>query len=213
MTTTTGEEALAHIAQHRPDAICLDMTLAGELNGWDVLSRLKESPLTAGIPVVICTAGNGRADASALGAADFLAKPFAAGELYSALQRVLPTGKGSVLVVDDEESVRALVIETLAGTGYELREAGDGEEALERIAARRPDAIVLDLMMPKLDGFAVLERLQEDPELRRIPVIVLTARALLASERSLLQRRAINLLEKNDYSGEELRGLVQRAIG
>jgi len=213
VTTTTGEEALAHIAQHRPDAICLDMTLAGELNGWDVLSRLKESPLTAGIPVVICTAGNGRADASALGAADFLAKPFAAGELYSALQRVLPTGKGSVLVVDDEESVRALVIETLAGTGYELREAGDGEEALERIAARRPDAIVLDLMMPKLDGFAVLERLQEDPELRRIPVIVLTARALLAAERSLLQRRAINLLEKNDYSGEELRGLVQRAIG
>jgi signal transduction histidine kinase/CheY-like chemotaxis protein/HAMP domain-containing protein len=213
VTTVTGEEALAHVAKHRPDAICLDMTLAGELSGWDVLSRLKEDPATSNIPVVICTAGNGRADASALGAADFLAKPFAAGELHAALQRVLPAGKGSVLVVDDEESVRALVIETLAGTGYELREAADGEEALERIAARRPDAIVLDLMMPKLDGFAVLERLQGDPELRRIPVIVLTARALVAAERSLLQRRAVNLLEKNDYSGEELRSLVQRAIG
>ena len=189
------------------------MTLAGELSGWDVLSRLKESPATSGIPVVICTAGNGRGDASALGAADFLAKPFAAGELHAALQRVLPTGRGSVLIVDDEESVRALVLETLAGTGYELREAADGEEALERIAARRPDAIVLDLMMPKLDGFAVLERLQGDPETRRIPVVVLTARALLAAERSLLQRRAVNLLEKNDYSGEELRGLVQRALG
>ena len=68
-------------------------------------------------------------------------------------------------------------------------------------------------MMPKLDGFAVLERLQGDPETRRIPVVVLTARALLAAERSLLQRRAVNLLEKNDYSGEELRGLVQRALG
>ncbi|HEX7144452.1 MAG TPA: response regulator, partial [Gaiellaceae bacterium] len=213
VTTVTGEEALAHIAQHRPDAICLDMTLAGELSGWDVLSRLKESPATSGIPVVICTAGNGRADASALGAADFLAKPFAAGELHAALQRVLPTGRGSVLIVDDEESVRALVLETLSGTGYELREAADGEEALERIAARRPDAIVLDLTMPKLDGFAVLERLQGDPETRRIPVVVLTARALLAAERSLLQRRAVNLLEKNDYSGEELRGLVQRALG
>jgi signal transduction histidine kinase/CheY-like chemotaxis protein/HAMP domain-containing protein len=213
VTTVTGEEALAHIAHHRPDAICLDMTLAGELSGWDVLSRLKESPATSGIPVVICTAGNGRGDASALGAADFLAKPFAAGELHAALQRVLPTGRGSVLIVDDEESVRALVLETLAGTGYELREAADGEEALERIAARRPDAIVLDLMMPKLDGFAVLERLQGDPETRRIPIVVLTARALLAAERSLLQRRAVNLLEKNDYSGEELRGLVQRALG
>jgi signal transduction histidine kinase/DNA-binding response OmpR family regulator/HAMP domain-containing protein/putative methionine-R-sulfoxide reductase with GAF domain len=213
VTTVTGEEALAHIAQHRPDAICLDMTLAGELSGWDVLSKLKESPATSGIPVVICTAGNGRADASALGAADFLAKPFAAGELHAALQRVLPTGRGSVLIVDDEESVRALVLETLSGTGYELREAADGEEALERIAARRPDAIVLDLTMPKLDGFAVLERLQGDPETRRIPVVVLTARALLAAERSLFQRRAVNLLEKNDYSGEELRGLVQRALG
>jgi signal transduction histidine kinase/CheY-like chemotaxis protein len=213
VTTVTGEEALARIAEHRPDAICLDMTLAGELDGWDVLSRLKESPATSGIPVVICTAGNGRADASALGAADFLAKPFAAGELHAALQRVLPAGRGSVLVVDDEESVRALVIETLAGTGYELREAADGEEALERIAARRPDAIVLDLMMPKLDGFAVLERLQGDPETKRIPVVVLTARSLMAAERSLLQRRAVSLLEKSDYSGEELRGLVQRAIG
>jgi signal transduction histidine kinase/CheY-like chemotaxis protein len=213
VTTVTGEEALAHIAQHRPDAICLDMTLAGDLDGWAVLSRLKESPSTSAIPVVICSAGNGRADASALGAADFLAKPFAAGELHAALRRVLPAGKGSVLVVDDEESVRALVLETLAGTGYELREAADGEEALDRIAARPPDAIVLDLMMPKLDGFAVLERLQGDPATRQIPVVILTARALTATERSLLHRRAISLLEKNDYSGEELRSLVQRAIG
>jgi CheY-like chemotaxis protein len=213
VTTATGEEALAHIAKHRPDAICLDLTLAGELDGWDVLSRLKEDPATSAIPVVICTAGNGRADASALGAADFLAKPFAAGELHAALRRVLPTGGGSVLVVDDEESVRALVLETLAGTGYELREAADGDEALDRIAARRPDAIVLDLVMPKLDGFAVLERLQGDPELRLIPVIVLTARALMAGERSLLQRRAVSLLEKSEYSGEELRSLVKRAIG
>ncbi|MDX6408890.1 MAG: hypothetical protein QOE13_1961 [Gaiellaceae bacterium] len=213
VTTVTGEEALAHIAKHRPDAICLDMTLAGALDGWDVLTRLKESPLTSGIPVVICTAGNGRADASALGAADFLAKPFAAGELQAAVQRVLPAGSGSVLVVDDEQSVRALVLETLIETGYELREAADGEEALKRIAARRPDAIVLDLMMPKLDGFEVLEHLQSDPETRGIPVIVLTARALLAAERSLLQRRAVNLLQKNDYSGEELRGLVRQALG
>ena len=213
VTTVTGEEALAHVANHRPDAVCLDITLAGELTGWDVLSRLKEDPAASAIPVVICTAGNGRADAAALGAADFLAKPFAAGELHAALQRVLPAGSGSVLVVDDEESVRALVVETLAGTGYELRQAADGEEALERIAARRPDAIVLDLMMPKLDGFAVLERLQGDPETRRIPVVVLTARALVGAERSLLQRRAVSLLEKNDYSGAELRSLVQRALG
>jgi CheY-like chemotaxis protein len=125
-----------------------------------------------------------------------------------------PEGPGSVFGTADQHlSEHIELLETLAGTGYELREAADGEEALERIAARRPDAIVLDLMMPKLDGFAVLERLQGDPATRRIPVIVLTARALMAAERSLLQRRAVSLLEKNDYSGEELRSLVQRALG
>ena len=126
---------------------------------------------------------------------------------------MLPEGKGSVLVVDDEESVRTLVVETLAGTGYELRQAADGQEALERIAARRPDAIVLDLMMPNLDGFGVLERLQGDPDTRRIPVIILTARKLTTLERASLQRGAVSLLGKNDYSGDELRALVERALG
>jgi signal transduction histidine kinase/DNA-binding response OmpR family regulator/CHASE3 domain sensor protein len=211
--TPTGEDALARVAERRPDAICLDITLAGELDGWAVLSRLKADDATSGIPVVICTAGNGRAEASALGAADFLTKPFAAEQLRESVERVLPGGRGSVLVVDDEETVRALVVETLTGSGYELREAADGEEALERVAARAPDAIVLDLMLPKVDGFEVLERLQADPSTRRIPIIVLTARRLTARERASFQRRAVSLLEKNDYSGEELRSLVAQALG
>jgi signal transduction histidine kinase/DNA-binding response OmpR family regulator len=210
---STGEAALARIAEQPPLLICLDITLAGELDGWAVLARLKSDPSTAGIPVVICTAGNGRGEASALGAADFMSKPFSADQLRATVARLLPSGRGSVLVVDDEESVRNLVIETLDSNGYELREAADGNEALAKVAARRPDAIVLDLVMPTLDGFEVLERLQARPETREIPVVVLTARRLTAAERTALTRRAVALLEKNDYSGAELRALVDRALG
>ena len=209
----TGEEGLERAEREPPTLICLDIRLAGELDGWDVLARLKADTATAAIPVVVCTAGNGRDEAAALGVADFLAKPFSAAHLRETLARVLPQSSGSILVVDDEPVVRALVRETLSGNGLEVREAGDGEEALGAVAARTPDAIVLDMMMPTLDGFAVLERLQRDPATRSIPVVVLTAQQLSGEERNFLQARAVSLLEKTDYSAAELRRLVRRALG
>ena len=117
-----------------------------------------------------------------------------------------------MLVVDDEPAIRRLVIETLGGDGLEFREAADGEQALAAIGERRPSAVVLDLMLPKLDGFTVLERLQDDPETRSIPVVVLTGSALSAAERRRLSSAAVALLDKCEYSGRELRGLVERAL-
>jgi CheY-like chemotaxis protein len=128
------------------------------------------------------------------------------------VQRLLPEGRGSVLVVDDEENVRRLVQETLKGQVTELREAADGEEALAEIARQKPDVVVLDLIMPGVDGFAVLERLQGDPETRTIPVIVLTARRLSAGERHALLERTVSLLDKSAYSPDELRRLVERSL-
>jgi signal transduction histidine kinase/DNA-binding response OmpR family regulator len=209
----SGAEALTRAAADPPALICLDIKLDGELDGWRVLVQLKANPVTEPIPVVICTAGNGRGEASALGAADFLAKPFSAEQLRTAVARLVPDGRGSVLVVDDDESVRSLVIQTLDGNGLELREAADGDEALAKIAARPPDAIVLDLMMPTVDGFEVLERMHADATTRAIPVVVLTARRLTSAERANLRRRAVALLEKNHYSGDELRALVELALG
>lgn len=178
-----------------------------------MLARLKANPATASVPVVMCTAGNNRESTAALGAADFLTKPFSAAQLREAIARVLAHGRGSVLVVDDDEDVRALVRETLAGDGLGVREAADGKEALAAVAAEKPDAIVLDLLMPKLDGFAVLERLQADPETRLIPVLILTARRLTTRERARLSARAVALLEKSEYSASELRRLIRHAIG
>jgi PAS domain S-box-containing protein len=209
----TGEHGIARAERDPPVLVCLDIGLAGELDGWQVLARLKESPATSRVPVVVCTAGNDRQKAAALGAADFIAKPFSGDRLREAVRRLLPGGRGSVLVVDDEEQVRALVRETLSGDGFELREAADGEQALEVVGAQRPDVVVLDLVMPGLDGFSVLERLQSEPATRAIPVIVLTARRLTREERELLRQRAVALLEKSAYSAAELRRLVRQAVG
>ncbi len=211
--TATGEDALERARRSRPAVICLDITLAGDLDGWDVLGALKADPETASIPILVCTGGNGRDNAAALGASDFLTKPFSAKRLRDALVRLLPPADGNVLAVDDDPAVRALITEALAEIGVEVREAADGEEALAKVAARNPDAIVLDLVMPRVDGFEVLERLQSDPATRSIPVIVLTARRLSQKERNQLSSRAVALLMKSAYSGDELRRLVREAVG
>jgi signal transduction histidine kinase/DNA-binding response OmpR family regulator len=210
--TRTAEEGLTRATKDPPVAVCLDIRLGGDMDGWQFLQRLKENPLTAHVPVVVCTGNNGRDQAAALGAADFVTKPFSQARIREAIERVLPERQGSVLVVDDDESVRRLVVETLADRGYALVEAANGEAALAAIAERKPAAIVLDLIMPGLDGFGVLERLQADADLRYIPVVVLTAAHLTGQERQLLQSRAVTLLRKSAYSGSELRRVLERAL-
>jgi PAS domain S-box-containing protein len=212
--TATGEEGLRLAQEDVPDLVCLDIRLAGELDGWEVLAALREHPSTANIPVVLCTAGTeGRERAGALGAADVLTKPFTERQLRDVVTRLLPRGRGSVLVVDDEEPVRTLVRATLEAAHVVVREAEDGEAALREVQAHHPDAIVLDLAMPRVDGFEVLERLKADPNTRAIPVVVLTALRLSLEERVHLRRQAVSLLEKSAYSGDELRRLVLQALG
>jgi CheY-like chemotaxis protein len=209
----TGELGLERALADPPAVIVLDVGLPGELDGWQVLVRLKTSEATAHVPVVVCTALEERGTAVTLGAADFVAKPFTPDQLRDTVARYLPLERGSVLVVDDDETLRRLVVETLARDGRELREAADGVEALAMIAERAPDLLVLDLLMPGLDGFGVLERLLERPETRRLPVVVLTARDLSSRERRFLRERCAWLIEKREYSGEELRRLVHEALG
>ncbi len=209
----SGEEGLAAAKDREPALVCLDVALAGPLDGWQVLERLKAHPATANTPILVCTGGIRRDEAAALGAADFLSKPFSALQLHEVVARVLPSDATSVLVVDDDEAVRGLVRETLAPVGVSLHEAADGDEALVAVSEHIPDAIVLDLMMPRVDGFTVLERLGESEQTRSIPVIVLTARRLSTGERRILRERAAGLLEKSAYSALELRRLIRRAVG
>jgi CheY-like chemotaxis protein/nitrogen-specific signal transduction histidine kinase len=207
----TGELGLERARAHPPAVICLDIGLAGALDGWEVLGRLKANPVTEHVPVVVCSGEEGRGTAETLGAADFVAKPFTSDQLRDAVTRLVSAERSSVLVVDDDHALRRLVVETLARDGGELREAADGTEALAMIAASQPDVLVLDLKMPGLDGFGVLDRLLERPETRGLPVVVLTGRELSESERRFLRARSASLLEKRTYSGTKLRRLVHRA--
>ena len=207
----SGKDAVERVLHDPPALVSLDIELAGPLDGWQVLTALKANPETADIPVFVCTAGNGRPHAASLGAADFLVKPFSASRVRDVVARLLPAG-GSVLVVDDEASVRELVRRALADDRYQLREAADGEEAVALIRVKPPDAVVLDLVMPRLDGFGVLEQMHDDPSTREIPVVVLTGKELSEDERAVLMSRAFSVLEKAQASSAELRRQVGDAV-
>ena len=208
-----GESGLERALANPPAVVCLDIFLPGALDGWQVLVQLKANPLTAHVPVIVCTGEKGRSTAATLGATEFVAKPFTGDQLREAVARQLSAERSSVLVVDDDLALRRLVVETLARDGGELREAADGLEALAMIAVRPPDVLVMDLAMPKLDGFAMLDRLLERAETRQIPVVVLTGRDLTGAERRLLRERNASVLEKRKYSGDQLRWLVRQALG
>lgn len=150
--------------------------------------------------------------AADLGAADCLSKPFSGASLLESVAGLLPPVGGSVLVVDDDDTIRSLVTTTLARDGRQLREAADGIEALTRISESRPDLIILDLEMPHLDGFGVLERLRESADTRKIPVIILTARDVTPAERARLRHQTVALRQKIDYSAEEMRRLVEETL-
>jgi signal transduction histidine kinase/DNA-binding response OmpR family regulator len=207
----SGEDALERVVQDPPALVSLDIGLAGALDGWQVLTSLKAHPETANIPVIVCTAGNGHREAATLGAADFLVKPFSGARIREVVARLIPSG-GSVLVADDDENVRGLVREALAAERVEVTEAADGEEALALVRAHKPDVVVLDLVMPKLDGFSVLEQIQDDPETRFLPVVVLTGKELSEDERRFLRFRAFSVLEKSRSSPAELRWQVGEAM-
>jgi signal transduction histidine kinase/CheY-like chemotaxis protein len=209
----TGESGLERALAQPPAVVCLDIYLPGALDGWQVLVQLKANPLTAHVPVIVCTSEKGRSTAGTLGATEFVAKPFTGDQLREAVARQLSAERSSVLVVDDDVALRRLVVETLARDGGELREAADGLEALAMIAVRAPDVLVMDLAMPKLDGFGVLDRLLERAETRQIPVVVLTGHELTGAERRLLRERNASVLEKRKYSGDQLRWLVRQALG
>ena len=208
----SGTEALDRIDRRRPDVVLLDIGLPGRLDGWEVLRRVTTAPATRSIPVIACSAGDHAERARALGATGFIGKPFAPEELAERLRALAPKARRLVLVVDEEERVRNLVAVALEREPVSVIEAADGLEALELIETRRPDVLVLDLHLPRLDGFGVLERLRGGSDMPRVPTIVLTGIDLDAAAAASLRSRGVWLLEKGAYSAPELRRLVRAAL-
>ncbi|HEV8308180.1 MAG TPA: response regulator [Methylomirabilota bacterium] len=191
---SSGDEGLRKARELRPFAITLDIMMPHR-DGWEVLHELKADPVTKEIPIIVISIVDNKDLGYRLGAFDYLLKPFDREAVVAALTRLSPP-QGRVLVVDDDPQVVDLVRQLLEDEPYEVTAAADGEEALEAVARQRPDVILLDLLMPRLDGFAVIEHLQQDPETRLIPVIVLTAKTLSAAERALLDQSVPKVIHK-----------------
>ena len=189
----------------RPYAITLDV-LMPERDGWQVIQDLQADPETRDIPVIVCSIkGDDMEKGFSMGVSDYLVKPIHEQDLLDALTRLdQPHDAGHILVVDDNSDDRKLLRRMLTNSGYEVQEATGGASAISKIHIDLPALIVLDLMMPDVDGFAVLENLKANVATRRIPVIVVTAKELTAVERAQLQQRVEAFLQKGIYDQEQL---------
>ncbi len=207
-----GQSALEVARARRPDIIVLDVLLP-RMDGWTVLRALKESPETRSIPVVVHSVVDNRAFGFSLGAFDYLVKPVAPGRLFEILSRAGVLGyPGYVLIVDDDEDIRELLERELQAAGFRTVAVSGGAEALARIERETPSSILLDLMMPDPDGFEVIFRIRDNPALRRVPVVVMTARDLTPADYERLNGSAQRILGK----GADMTRLVQdvlRSIG
>jgi signal transduction histidine kinase/CheY-like chemotaxis protein/HAMP domain-containing protein len=207
---SSGEEGLQLARKLQPRAITLDIVMP-DMDGWQVLHALKSDPSTRDIPVILISIVDQKDLGFRLGAADYVVKPFDRDALIGAIARIAPDCR-RILVVDDDSNVLELVRQSLEGESYMIEWASDGVAGLERITQVRPSLILLDLLMPRMDGLAFLDALQADVALREIPVIVLTAKSLTVGERQMLQERVLGLIEKHGFNREDLIRQVRRAL-
>jgi signal transduction histidine kinase/CheY-like chemotaxis protein len=193
-------EARRALAEFKPVAIVLDVLLQGE-HSWQLLQDLKENPSTRDIPVFVVTVVENESKALALGATAFHAKPIDRAWLVNQLQAVLGRNQGQILIADDDEISRYLLRGLLANTGYRLLEARGGNEAVKLAAENKPNLIILDLSMPDLNGFEVMNILKNDAGTRDIPIVIYTSQALDSAERERLQS-AVDIVPKEMKSRE-----------
>ena len=216
-TAASGEEGLKIARNLKPDVITLDVMMPG-MDGWAVLSSLKSDTELSDIPVVMLTIVSEQNMGYALGASDYLTKPIDRDKLVSVLKKYecqQPFCK--ILVVDDEPAIREIVQRTLEKEGWEISQAADGQEALKQITQNTPEIILLDLMMPNMDGFEFLTELRKTESGRDIPVIVITAMDLTEGDQQRLNGHVQQILQKGAYRQEDLlievRTLVQTLVG
>ncbi len=217
MTASSGEEGLELARKHRPDVITLDVQMPG-MDGWEVLKTLKADPELRQIAVIMMTNIDEKTTGYALGAAEYMTKPVDRDHLVEVLKKFRNNASTRpVLVVEDDPSVREIIRRALSLEGLKVLEAANGMEALARLSESPPSLILLDLMMPELDGFGFIEELRRNDEWSKIPVVVLTAKDISSDDRSRLEGFTSAVLVKKGQSPDalirEMRDLIQHATG
>ncbi|WP_170783173.1 hybrid sensor histidine kinase/response regulator [Ruegeria lacuscaerulensis] len=205
LASTNGDQALELARTTRPDAITLDVFMP-EIDGWAVLSKLKEDPELGNIPVIMLTFAEDRKRGLSLGASEYLDKPIDTVALLKALKEHCPTQPTpTVLVVEDEVATRELICRVLGREGWQIDEAVNGLDALQRLSQSVPDVILLDLMMPEMDGFEFLAGMKKNPDWKDIPVIIVTAKTLSSEDRIRLNGSVDTLIQKG---GDEIETIL-----
>jgi signal transduction histidine kinase/DNA-binding response OmpR family regulator len=211
-----GEEGFEKACQLQPALMTLDLLLP-KMDGWDLLARLKGEPATRGVPVVIVSIMEERGKGFALGAADYLVKPVSREALVNAVQRVSlarpPQEAVTILAIDDDPMALELIDAILSREGFRILKASGGEEGVDVARRETPALIILDLLMPEVDGFSVIERLRADLTTTTIPIIVLTSKHLTPEEKARLNGEIACLARKGEFSRaafvEQVRGLLE----
>ena len=210
----SGEDGLEAVRALRPTAVVLDIRLPG-MDGWDVLSQIKADPELAGTPVVVVSVLPDRGRGFALGASDYLEKPVSGEVLLGAVWRAVADrvdhgeaeGRRSVAVIDDDPAALELVRATLEPQAWRVTTFTSGAEALDSLRSVAPSVVLVDLLMPDTDGFAVIDALRASPTTASVPVVVLTAKSLTEDDRTRLQGRIEFVASKSQL---DLGGLASR---
>jgi PAS domain S-box-containing protein len=214
VTADSGGEALKKAQQLRPDAITLDVLMAGG-NGFETLARLRQTPELAKTPVIIVSIVDQQRVGFALGAADYLIKPIRKSLLLETMRKHVPSRPDeddSILLVDDDPDTLALLEEMLRSAGYETQSVQSGPRALEVLSSKMVTAILLDLLMPGMDGFEVIRHVRQEPTLRELPIFVMTGKNLSVEESALLSRETQALFTKTGSCREQLINEVSRVL-
>ncbi len=208
----SGEEGLRMARKIRPDAITLDVMMPG-MDGWSVLSALQTDSELADIPVVMLTIVDNKNLGYALGASDYLSKPIDRERLLTVLQRYRRSNStNEALIVEDDAVSRDILRRGLEGDGWKVDEAENGKVALKKLEKHVPGVILLDLMMPEMDGFEFVSRMQKNSRWKLIPIVVVTAKDLTAAERIQLNGQVSKVLQKGKYKKDELLEEVSRLV-
>ena len=208
----SGENGLKLAAEHMPDVITLDVMMP-EMDGWEVLAALQANETTKNIPVIMLTMADEPDIGYSLGATDYLTKPVNWNELSQILTRhKIESDSQTILIVEDDETTRDMLKKSLKTNEFKVRTAFNGKEALEKVNESKPGLILLDLMMPEMDGFEFAEKLRENKDWLDIPVVVITAKDLTKEDHQRLKGNVEAIMQKGSYSKNELLSEVGERI-
>jgi PAS domain S-box-containing protein len=206
-----GEEAMQLARTLQPDVVTLDVMMP-RMDGWAVLSAMKEDAELAEIPVIMATVVDNQSIGFSLGAADYLIKPIDRDRLVRAVEKCCPGALRHVLIVEDDAPTSELMRRALRQIDCIVTQAENGRVGLERLNEALPDAILLDLMMPEMDGFEFIARVRAEPRWQRIPVIVVTAKTLAAEDFARLNGQVQHLVHKGEHSGKTVLAALDELV-